>query len=72
MLSAHSSSMTTKTLLGSCDYILLLHVDVAANKSRYDPDSKALTPDHDNFMVEDEMRMMVGDECVIVFVSART
>jgi hypothetical protein len=31
---------------------------------RYDPASKALTPDHDNFMIEDDMQMMVGDESV--------
>lgn len=32
----------------------------------YDPASKALTPDHENFMVEDEMRMMVGDEYMVI------
>ena len=31
---------------------------------RYDPASKALTPDHDNFMIEDDMQMMIGDELV--------
>jgi hypothetical protein len=29
---------------------------------RYDPASKALTPDHDNFMVEEDMQMLIGDE----------
>lgn len=29
---------------------------------RYDPASKALTPDHENFMVEEDMQMMIGDE----------
>lgn len=29
-------------------------------KFLYDPESKALTGDHDNFMVESEMKMMVG------------
>ncbi|QIX01583.1 hypothetical protein AMS68_007100 [Peltaster fructicola] len=32
----------------------------------YDPASKALTPDHDNFMIEDEMKMMVGDEYMVI------
>jgi hypothetical protein len=32
----------------------------------YDPASKALTPDHENFMVEEEMKMMVGDEYVVI------
>ena len=32
----------------------------------YDPASKALTADHDNFMVEEEMKMMVGDEYVVI------
>ena len=31
---------------------------------RYDPASKALTPDHENFMIEDDMQMMIGDELV--------
>lgn len=31
----------------------------------YDPESKALTGDHENFMVEEEMKMMVGDEYVV-------
>jgi hypothetical protein len=31
---------------------------------RYDPASKALTPDHENFMIEDDMQMMIGDESV--------
>jgi hypothetical protein len=40
-------------------------IDVLTEKcDRYDPASKALTPDHDNFMVEDDMQMMVGDELV--------
>ncbi|KAI5202012.1 hypothetical protein AUEXF2481DRAFT_172790 [Aureobasidium subglaciale EXF-2481] len=32
----------------------------------YDPASKALTGDHDNFMVEEEMKMMVGDEFMVI------
>ena len=32
----------------------------------YDPASKALTPDHENFMVEGEMTMMVGDEYMVI------
>ncbi|KAK4991693.1 hypothetical protein LTR50_001701 [Elasticomyces elasticus] len=35
-------------------------------KFMYDPASKALTGDHDNFMVESEMKMMVGDEYMII------
>lgn len=31
-----------------------------------DPASKALAPDHENFMVESEMRMMVGDEYMVI------
>lgn len=32
----------------------------------FDKASKDLTPDHENFMVEDDMRMMVGDEYVVI------
>ena len=32
----------------------------------FDNDTKALMPDHENFMVEDEMRIMVGDEYVVI------
>ncbi|QDS69093.1 hypothetical protein FKW77_010151 [Venturia effusa] len=35
-------------------------------KFLYDPASKALTGDHDNFMVESEMKMMVGDEYMVI------
>lgn len=35
-------------------------------KFMYDPASKALTGDHDNFMVESEMKMMVGDEYMVI------
>ncbi|KAK7510378.1 EthD domain-containing protein [Phyllosticta citriasiana] len=35
-------------------------------KFLYDKDSKALTSDHDNFMDDSQMTMMVGDEYVIV------
>ncbi|KAK5013596.1 hypothetical protein LTR16_005505 [Cryomyces antarcticus] len=35
-------------------------------KFMYDPDSKALTTDHDNFMVESQMKMMVGDEYMVI------
>ncbi|KAF2140294.1 uncharacterized protein K452DRAFT_230620 [Aplosporella prunicola CBS 121167] len=31
-----------------------------------DKDSKALTTDHDNFMDESQMKMMVGDEYVVI------
>lgn len=32
----------------------------------YDPASKALTGDHDNFMDESQMKFMVGDEYVLI------
>ena len=32
----------------------------------YDKDSKALSSDHDNFMDESQMKMMVGDEYMLV------
>lgn len=32
----------------------------------YDPGSKALSPDHENFMVEEEMVMLVGDEYMVI------
>jgi hypothetical protein len=35
-------------------------------KFLYDPESKALSGDHENFMVESEMKMMVGDEYMII------
>ena len=36
--------------------------ELTVQYGRYDPASKALTPDHDNFMIEDDMQMMIGDE----------
>lgn len=35
-------------------------------KFMYDPASKALAPDHENFMVEEEMTMLVGDEYMVI------
>lgn len=35
-------------------------------KFLYDKDSKALAGDHDNFMDEGEMKMMVGDEYMVI------
>ncbi len=35
-------------------------------KFMYDADCKALAGDHENFMDEQQMRMMVGDEYVLV------
>jgi hypothetical protein len=35
-------------------------------KFLYDKDSKALTGDHDNFMDEGQMKMMVGDEYMVI------
>lgn len=40
--------------------------ELTAQCGRYDPASKALTPDHDNFMIEDDMQMMIGDEYMII------
>jgi hypothetical protein len=35
-------------------------------KFMYDPETKALNGDHDNFMVDDDMMMMVGDEYMVI------
>jgi hypothetical protein len=45
-------------------FMLSLIVSTVTWRDRYDPASKALTPDHDNFMIEDDMQMMIGDELV--------
>ena len=47
-----------------CTFVFKDYKDFA--KFMYDAESKALTGDHDNFMVESEMKMMVGDEYVII------
>lgn len=47
-----------------CTFVFRDYKDFA--RFMYDPDSKALTGDHENFMVDDEMRMMVGDEYVVI------
>ncbi|TKA78118.1 hypothetical protein B0A55_02725 [Friedmanniomyces simplex] len=47
-----------------CTFVFKDYKDFA--RFMYDPGSKALTPDHENFMVEDEMRMMVGDEYMVI------
>lgn len=47
-----------------CTFVFKDYRDFA--KFMYDPASKALTPDHDNFMVEEEMCMMVGDEYMVI------
>ncbi|TKA72584.1 hypothetical protein B0A49_03437 [Cryomyces minteri] len=44
----------------------MLHDYKCFAKFMYDPDSKALTADHDNFMVESQMKMMVGDEYMVI------
>ncbi|KAK5005199.1 hypothetical protein LTR60_006328, partial [Cryomyces antarcticus] len=44
----------------------MLHDYKCFAKFMYDPDSKALTTDHDNFMVESQMKMMVGDEYMVI------
>jgi hypothetical protein len=43
-------------------FMLSLNVKLTIVVGRYDPASKALTPDHDNFMVEEDMQMLIGDE----------
>ncbi|KAJ9629335.1 hypothetical protein H2203_001708 [Taxawa tesnikishii (nom. ined.)] len=47
-----------------CTFVFRDYKDFA--KFMYDPASKALTGDHDNFMVESEMKMMVGDEYMVI------
>ncbi|KAK8203558.1 hypothetical protein M8818_005205 [Zalaria obscura] len=47
-----------------CTFVFKDYKDFA--KFMYDPASKALTSDHDNFMVESEMKMMVGDEYMVI------
>ena len=47
-----------------CTFVFQSYRDFA--KFMYDPESKALTPDHENFMVEEEMKMMVGDEYMVI------
>ncbi|KAK4501264.1 hypothetical protein PRZ48_007071 [Zasmidium cellare] len=47
-----------------CTFVFKDYKDFA--RFMYDPGSKALTPDHDNFMVESEMKMMVGDEYMVI------
>lgn len=47
-----------------CTFVFKDYKDFA--KFMYDPGSKALTPDHENFMVEEEMKMMVGDEYMVI------
>ncbi|KAL1303018.1 hypothetical protein AAFC00_003331 [Neodothiora populina] len=47
-----------------CTFVFNDYKDFA--RFMYDPESKGLTGDHDNFMVEDEMRMMVGDEYMVI------
>ena len=47
-----------------CTFVFGNYRDFA--KFMYDPASKALTGDHDNFMVEDEMKMLVGDEYMVI------
>ena len=47
-----------------CTFVFKDYKDFA--KFMYDPASKALAPDHENFMVESEMKMMVGDEYMVI------
>ncbi|KAK0346896.1 hypothetical protein LTS16_023455 [Friedmanniomyces endolithicus] len=52
-----------------CTFVFRDYKDFA--RFMYDPGSKALTPDHENFMVEEEMKMMVGDEYMVIDDSKR-
>jgi hypothetical protein len=47
-----------------CTFVFKDYKDFA--RFMYDPMSKNLTPDHMNFMVEEEMKMMVGDEYMVI------
>ncbi|KAK4923138.1 hypothetical protein LTR49_009606 [Elasticomyces elasticus] len=47
-----------------CTFVFKDYKDFA--RFMYDPGSKALTPDHENFMIEEEMKMMVGDEYMVI------
>ena len=47
-----------------CTFVFADYMSFA--RFMYDPASKALTGDHDNFMVEEEMKMMVGDEYMVI------
>ncbi|GAB7350982.1 hypothetical protein MBLNU459_g1479t1 [Dothideomycetes sp. NU459] len=47
-----------------CMFVFKDYKDFA--RFMYDPASKALTGDHENFMVESEMKMMVGDEYMVI------
>ncbi|KAF2673614.1 hypothetical protein BT63DRAFT_451670 [Microthyrium microscopicum] len=47
-----------------CTFYFPSYLDWA--KFLYDPASKALTKDHDNFMDESQMKMMVGDEYMVI------
>ncbi|EON63117.1 hypothetical protein W97_02344 [Coniosporium apollinis CBS 100218] len=47
-----------------CTFVFPDYISLA--KFLFDKDSKALTSDHDNFMDESQMKMMVGDEYMII------
>ena len=47
-----------------CTFVFPSWLNVA--KFMYDPRGKELRGDHENFMVESEMRVMVGDEYVLL------
>ena len=54
-----------KFMFASPGFPLVLMVsDLTVRCGRYDPASKALTPDHENFMIEEDMQMMIVDELV--------
>lgn len=39
---------------------------LALAKFMYDKDGAALNTDHENFMDDSQMKMMVGDECLLI------
>lgn len=47
-----------------CTFVFKDYKDFA--RFMFDVESKNLTPDHENFMVEEDMKMMVGDEYMVI------
>lgn len=47
-----------------CTFVFPSYLDFA--RFMYDKESHALSSDHDNFMDESQMKMMIGDEYMII------
>ena len=60
----HGKSAAMMDYDAICTFVFKDYKDLA--KFMYDPASKGLTPDHENFMVEEDMKMMVGDEYMVI------